>query len=56
MSKSSITIKSVATPNRVTTHPGEMLSEEFLKSRMAAQTEEQVSYRRLDQRLPVAWL
>jgi len=31
MSKTSITIKSVATPNRVTTHPGEMLSEEFLK-------------------------
>ena len=31
MSKSSTTIKAVATPNRVTTHPGEMLSEEFLK-------------------------
>jgi addiction module HigA family antidote len=31
MSKSSTTIKSVATPNRVTTHPGEMLVEEFLK-------------------------
>lgn len=31
MSKSSTTIKPVATPNRVTTHPGEMLSEEFLK-------------------------
>ncbi len=31
MSKSSITTKSVGTPNRVTTHPGEMLSEEFLK-------------------------
>ncbi len=31
MSKSSITTKGVATPNRVTTHPGEMLSEEFLK-------------------------
>jgi antitoxin HigA-1 len=30
MSKSSI-IKGVATPNRVTTHPGEMLSEEFLR-------------------------
>src|SRR5438876_3694933 len=30
MSKSSITIKGVATPNRVTTHPGEVLSEEFL--------------------------
>jgi antitoxin HigA-1 len=36
MSKSSITIRRtkaerVATPDRVTTHPGEMLSEEFLK-------------------------
>jgi addiction module HigA family antidote len=31
MSKSSITIKGVGTPDRVTTHPGEMLSEEFLK-------------------------
>jgi addiction module HigA family antidote len=31
MSKSSTTIKAVATPNRVTTHPGEMLSEEFLQ-------------------------
>jgi antitoxin HigA-1 len=31
MSKSSITTKEVATPNRVTTHPGEVLSEEFLK-------------------------
>jgi addiction module HigA family antidote len=31
MSKSSITIKGVATPNRVTTHPGEVLAEEFLK-------------------------
>lgn len=31
MSKSSITTKGVATPNRVTTHPGEVLSEEFLK-------------------------
>lgn len=30
MSRSSITTK-VATPNRVTTHPGEMLREEFLK-------------------------
>ena len=30
MSKSSITTKGVPTPNRVTTHPGEMLSEEFL--------------------------
>ncbi len=30
MSKSSTTIKSVATPNRVTTHPGEVLREEFL--------------------------
>jgi antitoxin HigA-1 len=36
MSKSSITARrtkadGVATPDRVTTHPGEMLSEEFLK-------------------------
>ena len=31
MSKSSTTIKGVTTPNRVTTHPGEILSEEFLK-------------------------
>jgi addiction module HigA family antidote len=30
MSKSSITIKGVAIPNRVTTHPGEVLCEEFL--------------------------
>lgn len=30
MSKSSITTKGVATPDRVTTHPGEVLSEEFL--------------------------
>ncbi len=31
MSKSSITTKNIATPNRVTSHPGEVLSEEFLK-------------------------
>ena len=31
MSKSSITTKGVATPNRVTTHPGEVLGEEFLQ-------------------------
>jgi addiction module HigA family antidote len=31
MSKSSTTISSVPTPNRVTTHPGEILAEEFLK-------------------------
>src|SRR5262245_13190140 len=31
MSKSSTTTKEVATPNRVTTHPGELLSEEFLR-------------------------
>jgi addiction module HigA family antidote len=31
MSKSSTTTKAVATPNRVTTHPGEVLGEEFLK-------------------------
>ena len=30
MSRSPITTKRVATPNRVTTHPGEVLSEEFL--------------------------
>jgi addiction module HigA family antidote len=30
MSKSSITTRGVATPNRVTTHPGEVLGEEFL--------------------------
>ena len=30
MSKSSMIIKGVATPNRVTTHPGEVLNEEFL--------------------------
>ena len=30
MSKSSITTEGVATPNRVTTHPGEVLGEEFL--------------------------
>ncbi|MGH8738934.1 MAG: HigA family addiction module antitoxin [Burkholderiales bacterium] len=30
MSKSSTTTKGVATPHRVTTHPGEVLSEEFL--------------------------
>ena len=30
MSKSSTTTKGVAAPNRVTTHPGEVLSEEFL--------------------------
>ncbi len=30
MSRSSITTKGAALPNRVTTHPGEMLSEEFL--------------------------
>jgi addiction module HigA family antidote len=30
MSKSSITTKGVATPDRVTTHPGEVLGEEFL--------------------------
>ena len=30
MSRSSTTIKRVPTPNRVTTHPGEVLSEEFL--------------------------
>lgn len=31
MSKLSTATKGVATPNRVTTHPGEILSEEFLK-------------------------
>ena len=31
MSKSSTTTKRVETPNRVTTHPGEVLNEEFLK-------------------------
>lgn len=31
MSKSSITTEGVATPARVTTHPGEILGEEFLK-------------------------
>ena len=31
MSRSSTTTKGVPTPNRVTTHPGEVLSEEFLK-------------------------
>lgn len=31
MSKSSTTTNGVPIPNRVTTHPGEMLSEEFLK-------------------------
>ena len=31
MSKSSTTTKTVATPNRVTAHPGEVLNEEFLK-------------------------
>ena len=31
MSKSSTITKGVATPNRVTTHPGEMLREEFLR-------------------------
>jgi addiction module HigA family antidote len=30
MSKSSITTRRVATPNRVTSHPGEVLREEFL--------------------------
>jgi len=30
MSKSSTTIKGVATPNRLTSHPGEVLAEEFL--------------------------
>jgi len=31
MSKSSTIIRGVRTPNRVTTHPGEVLGEEFLK-------------------------
>jgi addiction module HigA family antidote len=31
MSKSSITTKTQEIPNRVTSHPGEILSEEFLK-------------------------
>lgn len=31
MLKSSTTTKAVALPNRVTTHPGEVLAEEFLK-------------------------
>jgi addiction module HigA family antidote len=31
MSKSSTTTRGADTPNRVTTHPGEMLREEFLK-------------------------
>jgi antitoxin HigA-1 len=31
MSKSSITTSGAPTPNRVTTHPGEILAEEFLK-------------------------
>jgi addiction module HigA family antidote len=31
MSKSSTTIKGAGTPNRVTTHPGEILGEEFLE-------------------------
>ena len=31
MSKSSTTTRAVATPNRVTVHPGEVLNEEFLK-------------------------
>ena len=31
MSKSSITTKGARVPNRVTTHPGEVLSEEFLR-------------------------
>lgn len=31
MSRSSTATKGVATPNRITTHPGEILSEEFLK-------------------------
>jgi antitoxin HigA-1 len=30
VSKSSITTKGIPTPNRVTTHPGEVLNEEFL--------------------------
>ena len=31
MSKSSITTGAIATPNRVSAHPGEVLNEEFLK-------------------------
>jgi antitoxin HigA-1 len=31
MSKSSITTRAIATPNRVSAHPGEVLHEEFLK-------------------------
>ena len=31
MSKSSTTIRAVATPKRVTAHPGEVLNEEFLR-------------------------
>jgi len=31
MSKSSITTRGIALPNRVMTHPGEVLGEEFLK-------------------------
>jgi addiction module HigA family antidote len=31
MSKLSTTTKALATPNRLTTHPGEVLSKEFLK-------------------------
>jgi hypothetical protein len=31
MSKSSITTRAIATPNRVTAHPGEVLNEEFFK-------------------------
>ena len=31
MSKSSITTGAIATPNRVSAHPGEVLDEEFLK-------------------------
>jgi addiction module HigA family antidote len=31
MSKSSTTIRAVATPNRVTAHPGEVLNQEFLE-------------------------
>ena len=38
MSKSSTTIKGVSTPNRVTTHPGEILSEEPLKFSVNALT------------------
>ncbi len=31
MSRSSTTIEGAKTPNRITTHPGEILAEEFLK-------------------------